>query len=111
LNPNIDYGDPHNLRFGIHIFPSMAHNVDLVLGKTKDKLYANFGLGYNIVEDIYSQVRTLLPDGKHRSPGRTSAGEKNMRSSVGQDTPSQIRCDSISALAIPIINIVFTTEW
>jgi len=65
LNPNIDYADPYNLRFGNpYLLPSLAHNFDLVLGRTKDKLYANLGVGYNIVEDIFSQLRTLLPDGK-----------------------------------------------
>jgi hypothetical protein len=65
LNPNVDYGDPYNLRFGNpYLLPSLAHNFDLVLGKTKDKFYANIGLGFNMVEDIYSQLRTLLPDGK-----------------------------------------------
>jgi len=65
LNPNVDYGDPYNLRFGNpYLLPSLAHNFDLVLGKTKDKFYANLGLGFNMVEDIYSQLRTLLPDGK-----------------------------------------------
>jgi len=44
--------------------PSLAHNFDFVIGKTKDKSFLNFGLGYNIVEDIYSQLRTLLPEGK-----------------------------------------------
>jgi hypothetical protein len=61
----VDYGDPYNLRFGNpYLLPSLAHNFDLVLGKTKDKFYANIGLGFNMVEDIYSQLRTLLPDGK-----------------------------------------------
>ena len=65
LNPSIDYGDPYNLRFGNpYLLPSLAHNFDLVIGKTRDKFYANIGLGYNLVEDIYSQLRTLLPDSK-----------------------------------------------
>ncbi|MGB8191611.1 MAG: outer membrane beta-barrel family protein, partial [Chitinophagaceae bacterium] len=65
MNPSIDYGDPYNLRFGNpYLKPSMAHTVDFVVGKTKPKFYLNFGLGYNIIEDIYSQLRSLLPDGK-----------------------------------------------
>ena len=65
MNPSIDYGDPYNLRFGNpYLKPSMAHTFDLVVGKTKPKFYVNIGMGYNIIEDIYSQLRSLLPDGK-----------------------------------------------
>ncbi|HEY0680661.1 MAG TPA: outer membrane beta-barrel protein [Chitinophagaceae bacterium] len=65
MNPSIDYGDPYNLRFGNpYLKPSMAHTFDFVVGKTKPKFYVNLGLGYNIIEDIYSQLRTLLPEGK-----------------------------------------------
>ncbi len=65
LNPAIDYGDPYNIRFGnTELQASTAHNFDLVLGRTKPLYYINLGLGYNIVEDVFSQVRTLLPDGK-----------------------------------------------
>lgn len=65
LNPTIDFSDPYNYRFGNPgLLPSMAHNFDLVVGKTKNSFYANLGMGFNIVEDIFSQVRTLQPDGK-----------------------------------------------
>lgn len=65
MNPSIDYGDPYNLRFGNpYLKPSMAHTFDLVAGKTKSRFYINVGLGYNIIEDIFAQLRTLLPEGK-----------------------------------------------
>ena len=65
MNPSIDYGDPYNLRFGNPFLrPSTAHSFDLVVGKTKPKFYFNVGAGYNIVEDIFSQLRSLLADGK-----------------------------------------------
>lgn len=65
LNPTIDYGDPYNLRFGNKdLLPSTSHNLDLVFGRTHDKFYLNMGLGYNIVQDVYAQIRTLQPDGK-----------------------------------------------
>jgi outer membrane receptor protein involved in Fe transport len=65
LNPTIDYGDPNNIRFGNpYLQPSLAHNFDLVAGRTKDKYYVNFGVGYNVVQGIYQQIRTLLTDGK-----------------------------------------------
>ncbi len=65
LNPTIDFSDPYNLRYGNPgLDPSLAHNFDLVIGKTKPKYFINFGLGYNKVEDIFSQIRTLLNEGK-----------------------------------------------
>jgi outer membrane receptor protein involved in Fe transport len=65
LNPAVDYGDPYNVRFGNPALEaSLSDNFDLVVGKTTDKYYLNIGAGYNSVESIYQQVRTLLPDGK-----------------------------------------------
>ena len=65
LNPTIDFSDPYNTRFGNYqLNPSLAHNFDFVIGRTKPKYFINFGLGYNKVEDIFSQIRTLLSDGK-----------------------------------------------
>lgn len=65
LNPSIDYGDPYNLRFGnTSLRPTTSHNFDLLLGRNRDKYYLNIGLGYNIVQDIFTQIRILQPDGK-----------------------------------------------
>jgi hypothetical protein len=65
LNPAIDYGDPYNLRYGNpDLLPSQSHTFDIVTGKTKSKYFANMSVGYNLVEDVFSQIRTLAPDGK-----------------------------------------------
>ncbi len=65
LNPSVDYTDPYNIRFGNPtLLPSLSHNVDLVFGKNNKQFSVNFGLGYNIVEDIFTNVRTLVEDGK-----------------------------------------------
>lgn len=65
LNPAIDYGDPYNLRYGNpDLFPSQSHTFDIVAGKTKSKYFANISVGYNLVEDVFSQIRTLQTDGK-----------------------------------------------
>jgi outer membrane receptor protein involved in Fe transport len=65
LNPTIDFSDPYNIRFGNYqLTPSTAHNFDLVLGRTKPKYFLNLGMGYNKIEDIFSQIRTLMEDGK-----------------------------------------------
>ena len=63
LNPTIDSSDAYNIRSGnIGLRPSLAHNFDLVIGHTNKSFYANVGLGYNIVDDVFSQIRTRLSD-------------------------------------------------
>ena len=77
LNPTIDFSDPYNVRFGNpDLVASLAHNFDLVLGKTKTGFFINLGMGYNIVEDIFSQVRTLLTDGKTQVTWQNISGRK-----------------------------------
>jgi len=77
LNPTIDFSDPYNIRFGnANLEASTSHNFDLVAGRTHTKYFVNLGLGYNIVEDIFSQVRTLLPDGKTQITWENISGRK-----------------------------------
>lgn len=77
LNPTIDFSDPYNIRFGNEkLEASTSHNFDLVLGRTKTKYYVNLGFGYNIVEDVFSQVRTLLPEGKTQVTWENISGRK-----------------------------------
>jgi hypothetical protein len=77
LNPTIDFGDPYNIRFGNEkLRASTSHNFDLVLGRTKPKYYVNIGLGYNVVEDVFSQVRTLLPEAKTQVTWENISGRK-----------------------------------
>ncbi len=65
MNPAVDYTDPYNIRFGNpELKPSASHNFDFVMGKAISKYYYNIGLGYNIVDDIYATVRTLIGSGK-----------------------------------------------
>jgi hypothetical protein len=77
MNPAIDFGDPYNVRFGNEkLEASTAHNFDLVLGRNKPKYYINMGMGYNIVQKIFSQVRTLLTDGKTQITWENISGRK-----------------------------------
>lgn len=77
LNPTIDFGDPYNVRFGNErLEASTAHNFDFVLGRTKQQYYINLGLGYNIVENIFSQVRTLIPGEKTQITWENISGRK-----------------------------------
>lgn len=65
LNPSIDYTDPYNLRSGNpFLAPTFADNFDLTIGKTTSKFYANLGLGFNLVNNIFASLRTLIDDGK-----------------------------------------------
>lgn len=83
LNPTVDFSDPYNIRFGNEkLVASTAHNFDFVLGRTKTKYYINLGLGYNIVEDIFSQVRTLLADGKTQVTWENISGRREYEAST-----------------------------
>lgn len=77
LNPTIDFSDPYNIRFGNEkLEASTAHNFDLVIGRTRPRYFINLGMGYNIVEDVFSTVRTLLPDAKTQITWENISGRK-----------------------------------
>jgi outer membrane receptor protein involved in Fe transport len=83
LNPTRDFSDPYNIRAGNPgLLASPAHNFDLVLGKNKGLLYMNVGFGYNSVEDIYNQIRTLLPDGTTEIIWQNISGRKELEMST-----------------------------
>ncbi|MGN6163604.1 MAG: outer membrane beta-barrel protein [Flavisolibacter sp.] len=57
-NPIVDSSDQFNIRYGNpELKPSLSHNFDLVLGRSKNGFYANIGLGFNSVEDVFSRLR------------------------------------------------------
>jgi hypothetical protein len=63
LNPTVDSADAYTIRTGnTNLKPSLSNNFDLVLGRTVNSFYANIGLGYNIVDDVFAQIRTRLSD-------------------------------------------------
>ncbi|MCW3088785.1 MAG: TonB-dependent receptor [Sediminibacterium sp.] len=65
LNPNIDYSDPYNLRFGNpFLVPSLSDNYDWNLSWIKGKYYVNTSLGYNKVRNVINSIRTLIAGGK-----------------------------------------------
>lgn len=65
LNPTVDFSDPYNTRFGNpDLSATTAHNFDLIGGWNHSGRYLNIGFGYNLVQDVFSQVRTLTADGK-----------------------------------------------
>lgn len=65
LNPNIDYSDPYNLRFGNpFLLPSLSDNYDWNFSWIKGKYYVNTSLGYNKVRNVINSIRTLVGGGK-----------------------------------------------
>jgi outer membrane receptor protein involved in Fe transport len=83
LNPTIDFSDPYNIRFGNEkLEASTAHNFDFVMGRARPKCFLNLGLGYNIVEDVFSTVRTLLPDGKTQVTWENISGRREYEAST-----------------------------
>jgi len=77
LNPSVDYSDPYNTRFGNpYLQPYFADNFDFIIGKYNKQYYANVSVGYNILKDIYSSIRTLQPDGKTTTTWQNLSGRK-----------------------------------
>ena len=76
LNPTVDSSDQYNLRVGnLELKPSMAHNFDLVLGKTKKSFYANLGFGYNQVSDVFNLITTAIDDRTNLRSWENSSGK------------------------------------
>ncbi len=64
LNPNVDYSDPYNLRFGNpYLQPQLADNFDWNFSFFKGKYYINTSLGYNKVKSVFNTIRTLVNGG------------------------------------------------
>ncbi len=77
LNPSIDYSDPYNTRFGNpYLQAYMADNFDFIIGKWNKAYYLNASLGYNALQDIYSAIRSLQPDGKTTITWQNLSGRK-----------------------------------
>ncbi len=83
LNPNIDYGDPYNLRFGNpYLQPSTADNFDWNIGVVKGKYYFNTSLGYNKVKNIFNTIRTLIDGGKTQITWKNIADRSEYEASI-----------------------------
>lgn len=77
LNPSVDYADPYNTRFGNpYLKPWFADNFDFIFGKFNKKFYFNISTGYNALQNIYSSIRTLQPDGKTTTTWQNLSGRK-----------------------------------
>ena len=79
LNPTIDFSDPYNVRFGNPFLEaSGAHNFDVIVSRTRRSHFMNFGIGYNLISDIFSPVRTLLEGGKTQVTWENISGRKEV---------------------------------
>ncbi len=83
LNPNIDYSDPYNIRFGNPTLkPSTADNFDFNCNWVKGKFYINTSLGFNKVKDVFYQIRTLLDAGRTQITYQNIATRKEYEASA-----------------------------
>jgi Outer membrane protein beta-barrel family/Carboxypeptidase regulatory-like domain len=83
LNPSVDYADPYNTRFGNpYLLPYYADNFDLILGKWNKAWHINGSIGYNALQDIYSSIRTLQPDGKTTITWQNISGRREYEASI-----------------------------
>jgi hypothetical protein len=83
LNPSTDYADPYNTRSGNpYLQPYFADNFDLIFGKWNKKFNVNGSVGYNALQDIYSSIRTLQPDGKTFTTWQNISGRKEYEASA-----------------------------
>jgi outer membrane receptor protein involved in Fe transport len=83
LNPSVDYSDPYNTRFGNPFLqPYFSDNFDLNTGYWNKKFNLNISVGYNVLQDIYSSIRTLQPDGKTFTTWQNLSGRKEYESSI-----------------------------
>jgi len=83
LNPTRDFSDPYNIRSGNpSLLASPAHNFDLVIGRSKGTFYANIGVGYNVVEDIFNPIRELLASGITETIWQNISGRKEYEMST-----------------------------
>lgn len=83
LNPNIDYNDPYNLRFGNpYLDPSLSDNWDLNWSYNKGKYNFNASVGYNKVKDIFNTIRTLITQGKTQVTWQNIANRTEYEASV-----------------------------
>ena len=64
-NPNIDYSDPYNIRFGNPLIqPTLNDNYDFNFSYVKTKFNFNGNIGYNHVKNVFNAIRTLIENGK-----------------------------------------------
>jgi hypothetical protein len=83
LNPSVDYSDPYNRRFGNpYLNPYYSDNFDLIVGKWNKLFNVNVSLGYDVLQNIYSLIRTLQPDGVTNITWQNISGRQEYHAST-----------------------------
>ena len=83
LNPSIDYSDPYNTRSGNpYLQPYFSDNFDMGFGYWNKKYNINLSTGYNAIQNIYSIIRSLQPDGKTFITWQNLSGRKEYEGSM-----------------------------
>lgn len=97
LNPNVDYSDPYNLRFGNpYLRPTLSDNFDWNLSWIKGKYYINTSIGYNRLKDVFNSIRNLVGDGKTELSWLNIADRREYEASVwgGYTFSKQLRMNT-----------------
>ncbi len=83
LNPSLDYGDPYNTRSGNpYLLPYFADNFDFIFGKWNKLYNLNASVGYNVLQNIYSSIRTLQTGGSTFTTWQNISSRKEYEASV-----------------------------
>ncbi|MBW0162513.1 MAG: TonB-dependent receptor [Sediminibacterium sp. Gen4] len=97
LNPNVDYSDPYNLRFGNpYLRPTLSDNFDWNLSWIKGKYYINTSIGYNRLKDVFNSIRNLVGDGKTEVSWLNIADRREYEASIwgGYTFSKQLRVNT-----------------
>ncbi len=83
LNPNIDYSDPYNIRYGNPtITPTLTDNYDINLAYVKTKFNINANVGYNHIKNVFNSIRTLIENGKTQTTYQNISDQDEFSGSV-----------------------------
>jgi outer membrane receptor protein involved in Fe transport len=83
LNPNIDYSDPYNIRFGNPLLtPALTSNFDLNVSYVKSKFNLNANLGYSQIKNVFSSIRTLIDSGKTQTTYQNISDQEEFSGSM-----------------------------
>jgi len=83
LNPNTDYSDPYNIRFGNPtITPTLTDNYDINVAYVKPKFNINANIGYNHIKNVFNSIRILIDNGKTQTTYQNISDQDEFSGSV-----------------------------
>jgi len=83
LNPNIDYSDPYNIRFGNPLIkPTLNDNYDFNITYVKPTFNLNGNIGYNHIKQVFNAVRTLIESGKTQTTYQNISNQDEYAASI-----------------------------